>query len=201
MASRRRRFANFSALNANSRRNFFLTSCAGEAGAKPKEGYMKKVIGVLAGFIAGVAAIGVSSASAERRPPYCPVVHDHRVHSANYYDYYPADDYYRAGDYRRDRDRYDRNRYDRSRYDRRDSRDRRYYDGRGQGSRVVFRDVIPTRGRASIVVVEEIYYGRRRDRRICTVTVRGPDGRYVPYERLRRVAKRRCSRRAEIRIR
>jgi hypothetical protein len=163
----------------------------------------------------GVAAIGAPAAFADdhggryddrdryddRRPDRCDIDHDHRGHEARYYDYYPADRYYRSGPYRggasvtidvgRGGRYYDdyyggRGRYD-DRYDRR-------------GSRVIDRRTFDTRYRARIVLVEEIFYGRGRDRLVCTVSARGPDARYVPYGQLRSIAARHCSRRAEIRI-
>ncbi len=136
-----------------------------------------------------------------RRPTRCDVDHDHRSHARHYYDYYDADKYYRAGPYRgasvtvtygnRGRHHYSDSRYPR-RYD---NRYRRY------GSDVVYRDVIPLRGRARVVVVEEVIYGRRRAHRVCTVSARGPDAYYVPDRRIRRIAYDRCSPSAEIRIR
>ncbi|MEO0983537.1 MAG: hypothetical protein AAFX03_12895 [Pseudomonadota bacterium] len=73
--------------------------------------------------------------------------------------------------------------------------------GRRGGRDIVFRDVIPARGRARIIVTEEIVYRRRGPRRICTVTPVGVDAGFIPYRRLERVAARNCSRRARIRIR
>lgn len=129
------------------------------------------------------------------RPDRCDDDHDHRGHEARYYDYYPADRYYRAGPYRGDGydDRYDRGRYD-DRYD-------RGYGGRyDRGSRVIRRDVFNTRYRARIFLVEEEFYTGRGVRRVCTLDVRGPDRRYVPYGYVRSLAYRACSRRSEIRI-
>lgn len=125
------------------------------------------------------------------RPDRCDDDHDHRRHDARYYDYYPADRYYRAGPYGGGYD----DRYDRGRgrgYD-----DRYGYD---RGSRVIRRDVFNTRYRARIFLVEEEFYSRRGARRICTLDVRGPDKRYVPYGYVRSLANRACSRRSEIRI-
>ncbi len=145
----------------------------------------------LAACVAAVLTLGFSAASADYRPPYCPEQHDHRAHNANYYDYYPV----RGGNQYNDRDRYnDRNRYD-NRY-----RGDRYNNGYQQ-SRVVSRNVIPTRYRAEIIVVERVQAGGRRGGfRECTVSVRGPEARYVPYNRLQQVAYRNCSRNAVVRI-
>ena len=102
--------------------------------------------------------------------------------------------------------KYDRRYDDRPKYTRKYDRkydrgyDRRYDRGhRGRrGSEVVYRRVLPARGRARIVVLEEIIYGRRKARRVCTVTPRGPESGYIPYRRLRRVAYNHCSRRARV---
>ncbi|MCB2114403.1 MAG: hypothetical protein KDD85_12785 [Parvularculaceae bacterium] len=134
------------------------------------------------------------------RPHHCAIDHDHRYHSRDYYRYYPKDRYYRAdpefsislsfgnGGY------YDRG----GRY-----YDRRYYDRRGyrNAGRVINRDVYRIRGyRADAILVEEVYPGRRGRNRVCTVTARGPDARYVPHGQLRRIAARGCSRYADIRV-
>lgn len=157
------------------------------------------------GFAA--AAIGVTAASAdddryrgggydrsERGPDRCNDDHDHRSHDPRYYEYHPADRYYRAGDYRGDRyddrGRYD-DRYDRGRYD-----DRYGYGGR----RIVKSRVYSTRYNARIHLVEEEIRYRDSYRRICTLEVRGPDRRYVSHGQVRRVAANECSRRADIRI-
>lgn len=168
----------------------------------------------------GLSAIGVGAGSAyaaddgqrgryeeSRRPERCNDDHDHRAHDANYYDYYDQDRYSRAGAYRGsgasvsvtigggygDRnDRYDR--YD-DRYDRGDR-----YDGRRGGSQVVRRESFDTRYRARIQLVEEVVY-RRGDRDlVCTVSVNGPDARYIRDRDLRRVAYRYCSPRAQVRV-
>jgi hypothetical protein len=119
------------------------------------------------------------------RPERCDDDHDHRTHDPRYYDYYPADRYYRAGGYRGDR--YD----DYGRYD-----DRYGYGGR----RIVKSRVYNTRYHARIHLVEEEIRYRDHYRRICTLDVRGPDRRYVPHGLVRRIAANECSRRAEIRI-
>ncbi|MFZ5616017.1 MAG: hypothetical protein ACOZAA_01665, partial [Pseudomonadota bacterium] len=80
--------------------------------------------------------------------------------------------------------------------------DRPYYDRRGYRDygRVVDRDIIRIRGyRAEAVLVEEEFGGRGYNL-VCTVTARGPDAHYVPYGRLRSIAERYCSHRADIRV-
>jgi len=99
-----------------------------------------------------------------------------------------------------DDDRYDRDgRYD-DRYDGRyDDRGRR--NGyRGRDGRIVNREVYDTRYRARIILIEELVRTRRGPRLVCTVDARGPQARYVPRGRLQRIARRECSRRAQIRI-
>ena len=155
---------------------------------------------------------------AEYRPEICAVDHDHRSHASSYYNYYPADKYYRAGAYRKSGfsfsvtigdngyDRYDRyNRNDR--YDRRGRYDRRndYYNGRrngyrGREGRVVNREVFDTRYRARIVLVEEVVRTRRGPRLVCTVRARGPEARYVSERRMHRIANRVCSSGARIQV-
>lgn len=133
-------------------------------------------------------------------PERCHEDHDHRFHNRDYYNYYPRDRYYNNdpefsislsfgnGGY-----------YDRAgRYNA-----RRYYDQRGyrDHGRIVNRDVYRIRGyRAEAIIVEEAFYGRRGPNLVCTVTARGPDARYVPYGRLRSIADRACSHRADIRV-
>ena len=167
---------------------------------------MKNNMKTLIASAIGVAALCAGAAWA--KPAYCNHKHDHRSHAADYYSYYPADSYYRAGPYRNsgfslsirvgDDDRYDR----RGHYD-----DRRRYDDygrrngyRGDNRRIVNREVYDTRYRARIVLIEEVVRTRRGPRLICTVDARGPEARYVPDRRLRKIARRECSRRAQIRI-
>ena len=163
---------------------------------------------VIAGALA-IAAMGAGAAFA--KPAYCSHDHDHRSHAADYYNYYGHDRYYRAGAYRDgglsisvrlgDSDRYDR----RGRYDDRHDYDRRNgYRGRdgyrGREGRIVNREVYDTRYRARIILTEEIVRTRHGPRLICTVDARGPQARYVPNKHLRRIARRECSRRADVRI-
>ena len=182
---------------------------------------MRQSIRLIAAALAGIAAIGLTAASAAPRggdrvqrnaPVRCDVDHDHRAHDANYYDFYEQDRYYRAGPYRSSGvsfsvtlgDGYDdrRDRYD-DRYGRNDRYDDRY-DRRGargyRQSRVIKKRSYDTRYRARIFLTEEVYYGPRHDRIVCTVSVRGPDSRYVPNRQIRRIARNECSRRAEVRI-
>ncbi len=170
------------------------------------KGFAKLLFAGASGFL----ALGASTAFASYQPDYCDIVHDHRSHAANYYDYYPADSYYRAGPYRdsgvsfsitvgdsryRDYDRYDYGRH----YDRRRDRGRRH-GYRGRDSRVINREVFDTRYRARIVLVEEAVRTRRGPRLVCTVKARGPEARYVSERRMRRIARNNCSRRADIRV-
>ncbi len=164
---------------------------------------MKKNFKTLVAGAIGVAALCAGAAWA--KPAYCNHNHDHRSHAADYYSYYPADRYSRAGAYRSgsglsisislgDRD-YDR----RGRYDRHDDRGRR--NGyRGGNSRIVNREVYDTRYRARIILTEEVVRTRRGPQLICTVDARGPQAHRVPDKRLRKIARRECSRRAQVRI-
>lgn len=148
---------------------------------------MKPILKSLAAIALGVGVLGLAQASANYRPDYCPRDHDHRSHTSNYYDYYAADRYYRAGPYRSSKRSYDR-RYDR-RYD-------RHYRPR---SKVVHRQTYDTRYRAHIKLVEEIYWTRSgRKQLVCSILVRGPEAYHVPHRRLRRIANRDCSPRARI---
>ena len=162
---------------------------------------------VIAGAIA-IATLSAGAAWADHKPDPCRVDHDHRSHASNYYNYYPADRYSRAGAYRDSGvtfsisfgDGYHDDRYDRrDRYrDRHDNGRRNGY--RGREGRIINREVYDTRYRARIILTEEIVRSRRGPRLICTVDARGPEARYVPNKRLRKIARRECSRRAEVRI-
>ncbi|PQA88644.1 hypothetical protein [Hyphococcus luteus] len=174
---------------------------------------MKKFLKPLIAGGLAISALGFGAASAAHRPDPCRIDHDHRSHAANYYNYYAADKYYRAGAYRPsgvtfsirfgDHD-YDRRSRHHDRYDRYDDRGRRNgyrgaHRGRG-GGRLVNREVYDTRYRARIVLSERVVRTRRGPRLICTVDARGPQARYVPNRRLHRIARRECSRRADIRV-
>lgn len=174
---------------------------------------MKTFTKLVAALVVGAGALGVTTAFADHderresryesaRPEYCAIDHDHRSHDANYYDYYPADKYYRAGPYRRTGMTLSVRIGDRGyRGGRHENYYNRYgYGGRYNRGRPVHREVYDTRFRARIVLTEEVNYSRRGPRLICTVSVRGPEARYVPYGRLRRIAVRECSPRARIRI-
>ncbi len=156
--------------------------------------------------VTGLLALGASSAFASYKPDLCDVRHDHRSHAANYYDYYPADQYSRAGAYRDQGvsfsisfgDRYDNRR---GRYDRVDYYDRGRRNGyRGRDGRVVNREVFDTRHRARIVLIEEAVRTRRGPRLVCTVEARGPEARYVSERRMHRIARNNCSPRARVRV-
>ncbi len=144
----------------------------------------------------GLFALGATAASADHRPAFCDKNHDHRTHASNYYDYYPADKYFRNGptvqvslsignDRRADRRRGDRN---------------RYHNNRGGKGRVVQREVYDTRFRARILLTEEVVRSRRGPQLVCTVRAVGPQAHRVPDRRLYRIAHRECSRRAQIRV-
>lgn len=82
-------------------------------------------------------------------------------------------------------------------------KDNVYYDNgyRANRRRIVNRKVIPTRFKAQVVVKEEIVRkGRRRANLVCTVTPRGPEADYVPYKRLKRIAKNHCSYKSRVKI-
>lgn len=168
---------------------------------------MQAIQKLCAALVAAAGVMIATEASADRRPAYCPQDHDHRAHHANYYDYYEADRYYRAGAYRPASryDRYGNSRYDR-RYDRRHNR-RQYRDGRygrrgyyRPRSEVVFRRNIDLRRfNAYVTVVEENYWTRSgRVQRVCSVVPKGRDAYNIPRRRLSRIAQNHCSRYARI---
>lgn len=177
---------------------------------------MKTLKIILAVFALGAGAAVSAPASAgggfsvrfDSRPAFCHDDHDHRSHDANYYDYYPADRFSRAGNYdgkryddrRYDDRRYDDGRYDDRRYDDRRSGDRRYGDSYGRGDRVTQRHEFPTRYKARIVLVEKLVWNGRFDDCICTVTAYGQDAGYISQRELRSVARNYCSPRARILI-
>ncbi len=164
---------------------------------------MRAIQKMCAALIVAAGVLVATEAAADRRPAYCPRDHDHRVHDANYYDYYQADRYFRSGAYR-PASRYDRyrgSRYDR-RYNRRHYHDRRY-SRRGYyrpRSEVVFRRNIDLRRyRAYVTVVEENYWTRSgRVQRVCSIVPKGRDAYAVPHRRLSRIARNHCSRYARI---
>ncbi|MEX6632411.1 hypothetical protein [Hyphococcus lacteus] len=162
-----------------------------------------KTIGIAA---VGIATLGMTSAMAAR-PDHCRHDHDHRSHASNYYDYYSADRYYRAGAYQRSGQnsglsisiRVGDDRYNDGNY----YRDRNYNNRRGYNQRqrrVVNREVFGTRYNARIVLTEKIVRSRHGRQLICTVDARGRQAHRVPHKRLRKVARRNCSKRAQIRI-
>lgn len=166
---------------------------------------MKSITRLLFAGAFGLMTLGVSAAFASYQPDYCDIDHDHRSHAANYYDYYPADRYYRAGPYRDsgfsfsitvgdDYDYYNGwRRADRYDYGRR-------HGYRGRSGRIINREVFDTRFRARIVLIEEAIRTRRGPRLVCTVEARGPEARYVSERRMRRIARNYCSPRANIRV-
>ncbi len=175
---------------------------------------MKTIFKSIVAGALGIAALSAGAAWA--KPDACRVNHDHRSHAADYYNYYPADDYYRSGPYRNSGvsfsirigdDGYDR-RDRHGDYDRHDGYGRRgRHDDygrrngyRGDEGRIVNREVYDTRYRARIILTEEVIRTRHGPRLLCTVDARGPEARYVPNKRLRKIARDNCSRRAEVRI-
>ncbi len=163
---------------------------------------MKTTMKTLFAVLVGIGALGFAAANAKpsyhKKPSHCDVVHDHRSHDANYYDYYPHDRYFRAGPYRTSglsisirggNDRYERRDY----YGRRNGY-------RGQRARIVNRETYDTRYRARIVLTEEVVRTRRGPRLVCNVNVRGPQAHYVSDRRVYRIARRECSRGARINV-
>ena len=152
---------------------------------------MKNWIKTITAGIFGFAAFGIASANADYRYDDCRDAHDRRARA--------VDCDYAAGDRVRERSRSSAT-IAVTFGDRRG--DPRYYDNgyRARRDRVVSRQVLGTRFRARIVVKEEIRYRRRGSRLVCTVTPRGPEADYVPYRRLKRVARNYCSPRARVRI-
>ena len=134
---------------------------------------MKTFIKAVAAGLVGFAAMGMTAASADRGDRH----DDRRDRSSVSFSVTVGDGYY-------------------------DNRRYRSYDNgyRHRGNRVVSRKVLDTRFRARIVVKEEIVHRRRGARLICTVTPRGPEADYVPYRRLKRVARNHCSPRARVKI-
>lgn len=154
-------------------------------------------------LVIGACTLGLTSASAESRPDYGDRGHDHQSHNVNYDDYYDADQYSRAGPYRGSQQSYSRG-YDNRRYDNRRGYDN--YRGRNHranygrsNSRVVYRKNYSTKYRASITLVEEVYYTRSgREQLVCSIVTKGPEAYYIPKKRLRRIANRGCSKYARV---
>ena len=157
------------------------------------------ILKTLAAGLIGLVAFGAAQASAGDRSDYD---HDRRAHKEKPHDYYKDERRYRGEPYRSSGvslsirigdDGYRRG----DRY----YRDDRYYRSR-QDRRILHRQVFDTRYRARIVLIEEVVYTRRGNRRlVCTVRVRGPEADYVSRRRMNRIADRNCSPRARIRIR
>lgn len=172
---------------------------------------MKPVVKIFAALVFGASAFGATAAFAEHdedryesrgdygRPEHCDLDHDHRSHASNYYDYYPADRYYRAGPYRGSGVTLSVRVGDRGYRD--DRYDNEYgYGDRYREGRPVHREVYDTRYRARIVLIEEVVRTRHGPHLVCTVSARGPDAHHVSYGRMRSIAARECSPRARIRI-
>lgn len=77
----------------------FIESWLGQA----KEQSMKAILKTVITLTLAMGAFSFAQASAEYRPDYCSVDHDHRSHDTSYYDYYSQDRYSRAGSYRASR--------------------------------------------------------------------------------------------------
>jgi len=159
---------------------------------------MKSVWTVMLAGATALIALGFSAASAKHRPDPCYIDHDHRSHHADYYNYYPADKYYRAGPYRRSGLSFSIRLGDNGYLSLSDRGRRHGY--RGRRGRIMNREVYRTRYRARIVLTEEVVRTRRGPRLVCTVSARGPQADYVSKRRLRRIARRECSHRARVRI-
>ena len=159
---------------------------------------IKLIAATIVGVVTlGVSGLGISSASANNRPNYCPTDHDHRSHNVDYYNYYSADRYSRNSRSGLSITISSNNRATNNRANNRSSYDRRANRG---GSKVVKRKSFNTRYNARVLLEERIVYGRRSNNLICTLSVRGRDAGYVTNRKLRRIANNNCSRRASIRI-
>ncbi len=183
---------------------------------------------IAAGIIGAVTLMMASVAFAAEKPAYCNINHDHRSHNANYYDYYPQDNYYRAGPYRSphkssgvsfsitigdgysngrryrdgrhaDRRYNNQRRSDRGNYRRNNQRGKNH-GYRGRDGRIVNRQVFNTRYQARIVLVEEAVRTRNGPRLVCTVKARGREANHVSNRRMRRIANNNCSPRARIKV-
>lgn len=166
---------------------------------------MKMLVKACAVGLLCCSPVGIAAANAEHResewrggrPAYCSLDHDHRSHDRNYYDYYDKDRYYRASP------NYYSSRYAggyNGRYDRRDGDRYGYYDNDGYDGRIVARRTHRIPGlRATAYVTEREFHTYRGHQRICTISVDGPDARYVDRRDLRWVASTHCSGYAEVR--
>ncbi|MEL6791549.1 MAG: hypothetical protein AAFO78_13385, partial [Pseudomonadota bacterium] len=155
----------------------------------------------LTGGLAGLAVMAATPASANAYDKQVSKYEksDHRAHHNQRKDRFTKDRFHRADPYRRNgvrisvntRDRYNRdNRFD-NRYDNR---------RRGSDSKVIKRERFRTRYNARIVLTEEVTFGRRGNRLVCTVAVRGPEADCISRRRLNRIANNYCSRDARVRI-
>lgn len=147
---------------------------------------MKKIMTALVVGVLSFGAIGVTGASANHRDQPA----DLRHYDGSYDTRDGASLLYVSSRYARGDDRYAR----------RDHRYGRRNGYRGRDGRILFREVYNTRYRARIVLVEEVVRTRRGPRFVCTVSVRGPQARFVSERRMHRIARRDCSPRARIRV-
>ena len=152
---------------------------------------MKSTAKLFVAFVLSAGILGGSQALAESKTSNRSTEYDR-----NYNDY---DDGYSRGDsYRGDRssDRGYRN-------NDRGYRNSNYRDNRGRArSRVVHRQTYNTRYRARVVLVEEVYYTRSgREQLVCTVLAKGAEADYVPRRKLKKIARRGCSRYARVQYR
>ena len=170
-----------------------------------KLSFAKRIAAGFAGALGGLLLLGAAPAQASDRHNDCYVDHDRRSKHYDKDHCYENDATFKKG--RKKSGSFvitvgDRRGYDRA-YVRFDARgDRGYYNRRGRrgASELIKREVFRTRGRARVVLTEEVIYGRRRTRLVCTVKARGRDADLVPYRRLKRIAYNNCSRRARINI-
>ncbi|MEL7018117.1 MAG: hypothetical protein AAGL18_05245 [Pseudomonadota bacterium] len=162
---------------------------------------LKRAMLALTGGLAGLAVMAATPASANAYDKQVSKYEksDHRAHHNQRKDRFTKDRFHRADPYRRNgvrisvntRDRYNRdNRFD-NRYDNR---------RRGSDSKVIKRERFRTRYNARIVLTEEVIFGRRGNRLVCTVAVRGPEADCISRRRLNRIANNYCSRDARVRI-
>ncbi|MEO1152017.1 MAG: hypothetical protein AAFW83_13665 [Pseudomonadota bacterium] len=173
----------------------------------------KRALLALTGGLAGLAVMAATPASANAYDKSISSYEksDKRFHKNQHNDRFAKDRFHRADPYRRNgvkisvntRDRYNRadrfdNRYDNRRNDRRTG----HYDNRRRGadSKVIKRERFGTRYNARIVLTEKVFYGRRGNRLVCTVAVRGPEADCISRRRLNRIANNHCSRDARVRI-
>ncbi|MEM9263865.1 MAG: hypothetical protein AAGA22_09825, partial [Pseudomonadota bacterium] len=137
----------------------------------------QKAIHLVMGAILSVVVIGVTTAEASQRNQgkRCVTVQDRRANPGFCRNFRPDNRFYRAGPNRGGRvvlefgDTRVRGDFRRNDFRRNDFRNGNFRNNnvrrRGRGRQIVFRDVIPARGRSNIVVTEEIVRTRRGGRR------------------------------------